>query len=160
MSKLLLALLLATSSAALAGDRSDDRPSARQRLSCAADVSFVDARGRLREARRVSASRVASLVIRGRVQAGHDDESDETLLFDVYSPRGRRYQVLLAQPRVVTSERNGRRVEKASQTREATLAVAGFSIALTSMYGTWRVEPRLEGEMQACGRPEYFTIRP
>ena len=24
----------------------------------------------------------------------------------------------------------------------------------------WRVEPRLEGDSRACGRPEYFTIRP
>jgi hypothetical protein len=38
--------------------------------------------------------------------------------------------------------------------------VAGSSITLTSMYGVWRVEPRLEGDSRACGRAEFFTIRP
>lgn len=159
MSKLVLALVLATSSAALAGDLSADGRGGRARLSCTADVSFVDARGHLREARRVSASRVASLVIQGLVRAT-DDDATRPLLFDVYSPRGRRYQVLLGTPRVVATERNGRRSEKVSRTQEATLAVAGSSIAWTSMYGRWRVEPRLEGELEPCGRPEYFTIRP
>jgi len=82
------------------------------------------------------------------------------LLFDVYNPHGRRYQVLLATPRVVVSERDGHRVKKVSKTREATLAVAGSSIALTSMFGKWRVEPRLEGQSRRCGPAEYFTIRP
>lgn len=159
MSRLLLALVLATSSAALAGDRSADGRGDRGRRTCAADVSFVDARGHLREARRVSASRVASLVIRGRVQAS-DDDATPALLFDVYSPRGRRYQVLPATPQVRIGERNGRRVEKLSRIQEATLAVAGSSIAWTSMYGRWKVVPRIEGEQEACGRPEYFTIRP
>jgi hypothetical protein len=42
----------------------------------------------------------------------------------------------------------------------AALAVAGSSIVLTSMYGRWRVEPRLEGESDTCGRPQFFTITP
>ena len=37
---------------------------------------------------------------------------------------------------------------RVSKTREATLAVAGSSIAWTSMFGQWRVEPRLEGDEQ------------
>jgi hypothetical protein len=157
MSKLLLALVLAASTDALAHDGLDDAQDARGHR-CSASVSVVDGSGRLREARRVFASVVPSLVIRGRVWAR--DEQAPALLFDVFSPRGRRYQVLLAQPHVVEAERSGRSLQRVSRTQQATLAVAGSSITHTSMYGVWRVEPRLEGDSQACGRPEYFRIRP
>jgi hypothetical protein len=79
-------------------------------------------------------------------------------VFDVYNPHGQRYQVLLADSRSVRSGRH--RTERADRVREAALAVAGSSIALTSMYGKWRVQPRIEGESRPCGRAEYFTIRP
>jgi hypothetical protein len=158
MSKLLLAVVLAASTDALAHDRLDDEPDAREHRSCSASVSVVDGRGRLREARSVSASVVPSVVIRGRVSPR--DEAAPALLFDVFSPRGRRYQVLLARPSVVEVERNGQSFEQVSRTQEATLAVAGSSIAFTSLYGQWRVEPRLEGASRPCGQPEYFTIRP
>jgi hypothetical protein len=164
MSKLLLALVLAASTDALAHDGSDDERDARDRRSCSVDVSVVDARGRLRDARRVSASTVPSVVIEGRIaRRGRDDDEEEApkLLFDVYNPRGRRYQVLLATP-PRASKGDGRQYfwRKPAPPQQATLAVAGSSITLTSMYGVWRVEPRLEGDRQACGRPEYFTIRP
>ena len=116
--------------------------------------SFVTAARELR----VSAAAVPVLRFRGRVEPR--GEHAPPLLFDVYSPRGLRYQVLLGTPRTRTIERHGELVERATRTREAALAVAGSSIVLTSMYGRWRVEPRLEGESQACGRPEYFTIWP
>jgi hypothetical protein len=61
---------------------------------------------------------------------------------------------------VVVQARGGHRTERTSRVREASLAVAGSSIALTSMYGKWRVEPRIEGTEKPCGRPEFFTIRP
>ena len=154
MSKLLLALVLVASAEVLADDGSDSR----EPVSCSMRVSVTNGNGQLREVRRVSASSVASVVIQGRVSLQERDTP--ALLFDVYNPHGRRYQVLLATPRVVVSERDGHRVKKVSKTREATLAVAGSSIALTSMYGKWRVEPRLEGTDKACGQPEYFTIRP
>jgi hypothetical protein len=63
-------------------------------------------------------------------------------------------------PRAAGTERKGPLFEKVPRTQEATLAVAGSSIAFTSLYGRWRVEPRLEGESLPCGRPEFFTIRP
>jgi hypothetical protein len=88
------------------------------------------------------------------------DTDVPTLLFDVFNPRGQRYQVLVATPRVVTSERGGQRVERTTGIREAALAVAGSSIAWTSMYGKWRVEPRLDGAEKPCGRAEFFTIQP
>jgi hypothetical protein len=153
MSKLLLALVLVASVDALA-----DEDDSREHASCSASVSVVDRKGQLREARRVSATVVPSVVIRGRVSP--QEQETPALVFDIYNPHGRRYQVLLATPRVVVSERDGHRVKKVSKTREATLAVAGSSIALTSMYGKWRVEPRIEGQSRPCGRPEYFTIRP
>jgi hypothetical protein len=129
------------------------------------DVSVVDAHGHVRVAQRVSASRVPSVVIEGKVaRHGRRDDDEEQvpkLLFDVYNPRGIRYQVLLA-----TAPRAHNAVHwpyfwwKPSPRPRATLAVAGSSITHTSMYGVWRVEPRLEGDSRACGRPEYFTIRP
>jgi hypothetical protein len=155
MSKLILALLFIGSVDALAEDRRDSR----EQVSCSANVSVVDGQGQLREARRVSASVVPSVVIRGRVSQDEDTPAP-ALLFDVYNPHGRRYQVLLGTPRVTVGVRDGHRVKRVSKTREATLAVAGSSIALTSMYGKWRVEPRIEGQSRPCGRPEYFTIRP
>ena len=158
MSRLLFALLLLAPTGALAHNAEKHA-----RASCSVDVSVVDARGRLRDARRVSAHTVPSVVIEGTIaRRGRDDDEDAPkLLFDVYNPRGRRYQVLLATPPRAS---NGGRWPYfwmlPSPPQRATLAVAGSSITLTSMYGLWRVEPRLEGDSRACGRPEYFTIRP
>lgn len=135
-----------------------DEPRDSQELSCSMDVQAIDAEGRPRSARRVSAGVAPAVVFRGRVSPR--DAEAPTLLFDVFNPRGQRYQVLVAVPRVVTKERDGQRFERTTRTREAALAVAGSSIAWTSMYGKWRVEPRLAGTQRPCGRPEYFTIRP
>lgn len=150
-------LLLALALAAPAGSGSDDSRGADERVTCSVMVHAVDGRGRPRPARSVASS-APGVVFTGKVSERGDDAPP--LVFDVYSPRGVRYQVLLARPRVVTKERDGRRFERVSRVREAALPVAGSSIAFTSMYGRWRVEPRLEGEARACGRAEYFTIRP
>jgi len=153
MSMLLLAL-------ALAAPAGHDSVESRwhDELSCTMTVHALDELGQPRSAHRVSAAVVPAVVFRGRVEPR--DEDAPPLVFDVYNPRGQRYQVLLGAPRVVVKERQGVRYETVSRTREAALPVAGSSIALTSMWGQWRVEPRLEGESRACGRPEYFTIRP
>ncbi len=154
MSILLLALALV---APLSPDseeaRSDDR-----RVTCSVNVHALDGHGQARSARRVSASVAPAVVFRGRVSPKEADAPP--LLFDVFNPRGQRYQVLVATPRVVTKERDGQRFERTTRTREAALAVAGSSIAWTSMYGRWRVEPRIDGTSKPCGRAEYFTIRP
>jgi hypothetical protein len=136
----------------------DAQGRSRDDWSCSLTVHALDDRGQPRSARRVSAAAAPAVVFRGRVEPR--DEVAPDLLFDVYSPRGLRYQVLLGTPRVRVTERQGQRIERAMRTREAALAVAGSSIALTSMYGRWRVEPRLEGESRACGRSEFFTITP
>lgn len=130
------------------------------RTSCSVDVRALDTEGDAGSARRVSASRSLAVVFRGKVSKQEEDAAPQQLVFDVFNPRGHRYQVLLAEQRIVTAERDGHRVRRVSRTREASLAVAGSSIAWTSMYGKWRVEPRIEGESRPCGRPEYFTIRP
>jgi len=153
MSKLLLALVLATPTQVLASGAASE-----ERISCTVSVHALDASGRARSARRVSASVAPVVVFAGRVS--QKDVTTRPLLFDVFSPRGQRYQVLLATPRVVTRERDGQRFERTTRTQEAGMAVAGSSIAWMSMYGKWRVEPRLEGQERPCGRPEYFTIRP
>jgi hypothetical protein len=154
MSMLLLALALAGP----AGHESDDNRRWRDEPSCTMTVHALDQRGQPSEARRVSAAVVPAVVFRGRIEPR--DEDTPPLVFDVFNPRGQRYQVLLGEPLVVLKERQGMPYYKTLRTREARLAVAGSSIALTSMWGQWRVEPRLEGESRACGRPEYFTIRP
>jgi hypothetical protein len=152
MSKVLLIVALAASTPALADDSGSDH------VDCSVSVRAFDAEGRTRPVRQVSATMAPAVVFHGRISPMEDDAP--ALLFDVFTPRGRRYQTLVATPRVVMGERDGRRVKKISKTREATLAVAGSSIAWTSMYGKWRVQPRLEGTDKPCGRPEYFTIRP
>ena len=159
MSILLLAIALA---APISPDSEEARPA--ERVTCSVDVRALDAQGQPRSARLVSASIAPAVVFRGRLSLHEREMEDEatpaTLLFDVFNPRGQRYQVLVAEPRVVASERDGHRVKKVSKTREAALAVAGSSIAWTSMYGKWRVEPRIEGTSRRCGPPEYFAIRP
>ena len=129
---------------------------------CSVDVRALDETGRRVSARRVSAAEAPAVVFRGKLgEPERDPEAPApTLLFDVFNPRGQRYQVLVAEPRVVVAERDGHRVRRVSKAREASLAVAGSSIAWTSMYGKWRVVPRIEGESRPCGRAEYFTIRP
>ena len=153
MSILLLALALAGS-----GEQDSQQHRSRDELACTLRVHALDELGQPQSARRVSAAAVPAVVFRGRVEP--KGEPSPPLLFDVYSPRGLRYQVLLGVPRVRVTERRGERVERWTRTREAALAVAGSAIELTSMYGRWRVEPRLEGESLPCGQPEYFTIRP
>lgn len=151
-------LLLVLALAGPAGPGTDDSTRSEERVVCSLTVHAIDSEGRARSARRVSASEIPGVVFRGRVS---DQDGDAgTLLFDVYNPRGQRYQVLLGTPRVVTKERDGRRFERTTRTREASLAVSGSSIAWTSMFGKWRVEPRIDGRSERCGRPEYFTIRP
>lgn len=153
MSILFLALALA---APVSPDA--DKPHSGPEATCSVSVRALDAEGKARSARRVSASVAPAVVFRGRVSPR--DAEAPTLLFDVFNPRGQRYQILVATPRVVTQERNGQRFERTTRTREAALAVAGSSIAWTSMYGKWRVEPRLDGTQKPCGPPEFFTIRP
>jgi hypothetical protein len=158
MSMLLLVLaLVAPAPSGASEHRSDDR------VTCSVDVRALDGQGHARPARRVSAGVVPAVVFRGQLSAREDRDDDTppaTLLFDVFNPRGQLYQVLVATPHSVVHERGRHRVERASRVKEATLPVAGSSIAWTSMYGRWRVEPRIEGTQTACGRPEYFTIRP
>lgn len=153
-------LALAVALAASSGSASDDkegRPDDR-RVTCSIDVHALDSQGQSRSARRVSAAVAPAVVFSGKVAPRKEDAP--TLLFDVFNPRGQRYQVLVATERVVVKERNGHRVERTSRVRQASMAVAGSSIAWTSMYGKWRVEPRIEGTDRRCGPVEYFTIRP
>jgi hypothetical protein len=152
MSKVLLLVVLAASTPALADDFGS------RRVTCSVSVKAFDEEGRTRPVRRVSATQAPAVVFHGRTASG--EAAGPPLLFDVFNPRGQRYQVLVATPRVVTTERDGQRFERTTRTREAALAVAGSSIAWTSMYGKWRVEPRIEGANQPCGRAEYFTIQP
>jgi hypothetical protein len=155
MTRLLLILALAAPASALARD--DDRDQGDQ-ASCSVSVRAFDEHGRARAVKRVSATTEPAVVFYGRVESREDDELP--LVFHVFSPRGRLYQVLTATPRVVVREHAGQRFVRTTRVREAALALAGSSIAWTSMYGQWRVEPRILGSDKPCGKPELFTIRP
>ena len=157
MKPLILALASATLVAPVSSASQDDRSSGRQ-VACSVGVHALDSQGESRSARRVSAAVAPAVVFSGKLSSREQDAP--TLVFDVFNPRGQRYQVLVATPRVVVQERGGHRFERTSRIRQATMAVAGSSIAWTSMYGRWRVEPRIEGANEPCGKPEFFTIRP
>jgi hypothetical protein len=124
---------------------------------CAVSVLALDPDGRLQPNRTVSASRTPAMVLRGWSAPFLEDTPP--LVFDVFNPRGQRYQVLLG-------TRAGRSLvlqggtQRSDRPVEARLAVAGSSIAWTSMFGRWRVEPRFEGHDRPCGLPQAFTIRP
>jgi len=149
-------LLLTLALAAPVSPASDQVPPDHS-VSCSVSVRALDAEGLARPARRVSAAVAPAVVFSGKVSSQEEDAPP--LLFDVFNPRGQRYQVLVATPRVVASERGGQSFERTTRVREAALAVAGSSIAWTSMYGQWRVEPRIEGTEKPCGRAEFFTIQ-
>ena len=153
MSILLLAVALVAPAATVGGAERSSEPA-----TCAVSVRTLDREGQAHPARRVSASVDSTVVFRGRVSAGV--RGGPPLVFDVFNPRGQRYQVLLARPRTVWAGRGGPRAGLMVRTREAAMAVAGSSIAWTSMYGRWRVEPRIEGTSQPCGEPAFFAILP
>jgi hypothetical protein len=124
-------------------------------VTCSVQVATFNRHGGERPARMVTGNAPA-VIFQGRLSRSGEDTPP--LLFDVFNPRGQRYQVLVAQDRV--SENKRLRRPRKHHTRQATLAVAGSSIVWASMYGRWRVEPRIEGQDKPCGRAEYFTIRP
>jgi len=124
---------------------------------CSVRVLVVDGRGRLVSTRRASGSGTPAVVFHGR--AGDVAEGDPPLVFDVFNPRGQRYQVLLGTASASAAAVQGGPA-RLDQPVQATMAVAGSSIALTSMYGRWRVVPRLEGQDRPCGRGQAFTIAP
>lgn len=151
MLELILALALAVPA--------DGAPAAARRLddsACLVSVAAVDAEGRVRSTRQVSAAAVPALVFRGRVSPRVEGTSP--LLFDVFNPSGQRYQVLVPTRHGRAFALQGR--PRLARTVEARLAVAGSSIAWTSMFGAWRVEPRFEGQDSPCGPSQAFTILP
>jgi hypothetical protein len=152
MTALLLALVLADP---LGADV--DLGRSRGAAACSVAVFALDPEGRPLSTRTVSASRAPAMVFRGR--ATTLPEGGPPLLFDVFNPKGQRYQVLLGATRVrPLLLQSGSRSLAAPV--EARLAVAGSSIAWTSMFGRWRVEPRFEGHDRPCGLPQAFTILP
>src|SRR5262245_59202082 len=112
MQILLLALALAAP-----GEHDSQERRAYDEPRCTLQVHALDELGQPQSARRVSATAVPAVVFRGRVESKGDPAPP--LLFDVYSPRGLRYQVLLGTPRVRVTESHGERVERKTRTREA-----------------------------------------
>ena len=151
MTVLLLALVLG---APVGAQGSVERSSGE--AACSVSVHVLDTRGRPLPDRTASGSRTPAVVFRGR--SAPPLEGGPPLLFDVFNPRGERYQVLLGARRGRPSPDGGS--PRLDRPVEARLAVAGSSIVWTSMYGRWRVEPRLEGADGPCGPAQAFTIRP
>ncbi len=124
---------------------------------CSVRVFALDPDGRRLSTQTAWGSRTPAMVFRGRV--AQRPEGNPPLLFDVFNPRGQRYQVLLGATRGRSFVLQGER-RRLDRPVEASLAVAGSSIAWTSMFGRWRVEPRFEGHERPCGLPQAFTIQP
>jgi hypothetical protein len=124
---------------------------------CSVTVAAIDAGGRERATRQVSAALVPALVFRAPFAPRR--AGAPPLVFDVFNPRGQRYRVLAPTTRGAVSLPL-RGSPRPARTIEARLAVAGSSIAWTSMYGRWRVVPRFEGRDGACGPSTVFTILP
>jgi len=124
---------------------------------CSVSVLALDPRGWLASTRTASGSRTPAVVFRGR--SARLLEGGPPLLFDVFNPRGQRYRVLQGAARGGSPGRQSgsRRLDRSV---EARLAVAGSSIAWTSMFGRWRVEPRFEGQDDPCGPSQAFMILP
>ena len=124
---------------------------------CSVRVFALDPDGQRLTTQAASGSQTPAMVFHGR--AVRVPEGRPPLLFDVFNPRGQRYQVVLGatRGRSFVPQSGMRRPAAAA---EATLAVAGSSIAWTSMYGRWRVEPRFEGQDRPCGPARFFTILP
>jgi len=123
---------------------------------CSVSVAAIDATGHQIPTRRVFASRTPAMVFNGRVSPRRPAASP--LVLDVFNPKGQRYQVLVPAPRGGAFALEGSR--RPAGAVEARLAVAGSSIAWTSMYGRWRVQPRFEGLDDPCGPSQAFTILP
>jgi len=152
MTVLLLALVLGGTV-----ERGTDLGPSRGNSVCSVSVLALDPEGRLLATRTGSASRTPAMVFRAWSAPFLEDAPP--LVFDVFNPRGQRYQVLLgAAPHRSFVLLGG--TQRLDRPVEARLAVAGSSIAWTSMYGRWRVEPRFEGHDGPCGMPQAFTIRP
>jgi len=124
---------------------------------CSVRVLAVDPQGRLVSTRTVSGSLTPAMVFRGR--AARVPEGGPPLVFDVLDPSGQRYRVLLGRAYGRRAVAHGEPAAP-GRTVEARMAVAATSIAWTSMYGRWRVEPRFEGHDSPCGRAQAFTIQP
>jgi hypothetical protein len=107
--------------------------------------------------RRFSATRTLALGLSARLRQGAAES--RRVEFRLFTPRGHLYQTLRAttdapQDPAATKKRPRRRPAWA----RATLPVAGTTIMVHTLYGTWRVEPHFEGEARPCGPPRRFKI--
>lgn len=138
---------------------------------------------RLGAARNVfSATRILDIefqtMLRRRVEGPH------TLQLKLYTPKGHLYQVLTVPftapgrsesedgkpgKRWVDGQTEPLEEQEAKAVRfegvhrrqvNAILPVAGTFITNNSLYGKWRVEPRLDDDPEPCGPPESFFIKP
>jgi hypothetical protein len=132
-----------------------------------------------------SSRQTLDLVLRPRVR--QNVQGDHLMELKIFTPRGFLYQVIAlpfvggattnaqgqqaaaprtrvvpgyARPlevqRLVPSRGSARRSEYELR---ASLPVAGTSITLSSIYGTWSVQTFLDGQAEPCGPVTRFTIR-
>jgi hypothetical protein len=78
----------------------------------------------------------------------------QSVRFRVLTPKGNLYQELKA---LVSTDpipgQNGQ-----GPHADTRLPVAGTSIMTSSLYGQWKVEPHLDGDLTSCGAATTFTI--
>jgi hypothetical protein len=108
--------------------------------------------------RSFSAARTIDIELWTRLR--HDVRRDSRLEFHVYTPQGHLYQRLRALPKlaVVVGERDRHRSRE--RVAVATLPTAGTTIVNSSLYGRWRVEPHLDGELRPCAPALRFQVGP
>jgi hypothetical protein len=97
---------------------------------------------------RYSAAKTLDLQFRLRLR--NTDEERHLVSLRVFTPRGHLYQEVQLLHRGV----QGRPVSDLS----AELPVAGTAIATNGLFGSWRVEPYLDGGGRPCAVPTTFTI--
>jgi hypothetical protein len=151
----------------------------------AAQKEFDKARKKANKRRVFSARETLDLEIRARLRRAGHLSGNETLRLKLYTPRGYLYQEMtlpfyrtpqskkerkrnpyeatrvvsgFPQPLDVQMARNVRTGRKRYLQVTTRLPVAGTSISLGSLYGSWTVVPFLNDNAAPCGQPRTFVI--
>jgi hypothetical protein len=110
----------------------------------------ADREGR-RPLREKAFSAVRTLDIELRSRLRQTGERHARLEFRLYTPKGHLYQKLRAE-----TVPNG----VPARFGTASLPTAGTTIVNSSLYGRWRVEPHLDGDVRPCAPAVHFWIDP
>ena len=108
-------------------------------------------------------SAVATLDLQMRANLKRSVALGTRFAFQVFTPQGHLYQTLPAVATTRTAQADDAGMDRRLAqwpTATATLLVAGTAIVNHSLYGSWRVEPHIEGDPRPCGPASRFWITP